>query len=195
MRPTIVMLLVLVAFCAGVAWATPAQIVLIRHGEKTHGSPHLSRAGWERARRLPRLLNRTALMRFGEPVALYAAAPKHRGSSVRSMETLEYLATELHLPIIADYPKKRFADMVDEIMNTPAYDGRTVLICWEHKLLSDIVALLGVRVDAEYPRGVFDRIWVVDMMQQPPTLQEMPEHLLAEDERIVHQRFIDNFDD
>ena len=69
-------------------WSMPAQILLMRHGEKPVVGNELSPQGWRRAQALPTLFSRPELRRFGLPVGLYAMAPSHPGGSIRAIETL-----------------------------------------------------------------------------------------------------------
>src|SRR5687768_12383424 len=85
------------------AQAMPAQILLIRHAEKPESGPELSSVGWERARALPTLFRRPEFKKSGSPVALIAMAPKDKDGSVRSIQTLKYVADEFNLTINSDY--------------------------------------------------------------------------------------------
>src|SRR6185312_11446848 len=85
--------------------ARPAQVLLIRHAEKEQGSKDLSARGWQRARALPRLLERADLTEYGVPAALFAMKPTTDGKSKRAVETLTYLAQYLELPINSAFDK------------------------------------------------------------------------------------------
>ena len=37
-----------------------------------------------------------------------------------------------------------YAQMVKEILTKPEYDGKVVLICWEHKAIGDLATAFGV---------------------------------------------------
>src|SRR6185437_6917939 len=138
----------------GQAQAAPAQVLLIRHGEKPPQGNDLSARGWQRAQALPELFQRPEFEQYGLPVALYAMAPKgglsNPQSSMRAVETLKYLSADLHLPINTQYERDDFAPMVHEIMGLPQYDGKLVVVCWEHKVMTDIAKAFGIANPPQY---------------------------------------------
>jgi hypothetical protein len=182
----------LVALCVlgSSAYAAPAQILLIRHGENEKSSDHLSSQGWERAKALPAMFHgRVEFQRFGLPAALFAMAPDtdqvaHSfGTSVRAIETLKYVSEDLKLPIRADYARDDFQSMVDAVVADRSLDGKFVVICWEHKVLTDIAKAIGVKHAPKYPKGKFDRAWLVTLNSSgAPTLEDYPERLLPGDD-------------
>jgi hypothetical protein len=85
---------------------------------------------------------------YGQPTALYAKAQKHAHNAVRAIKTLEPISQKLSLEIIHHVleddscdkkdPKKYehcYMPLFQEIMNNSAYDGKIVLICWEHNAI------------------------------------------------------------
>ncbi len=161
----------------------PAQIVVIRHGEKPATGGELSAQGVQRAQSLPRFFKTNPeVMRFGAPVAIYAFKPAVAGGSVRAIQTVTPLAKQLGLSIHQDYIRDDYAKMVEEIKSTHAYDGHMVLICWEHKVITDIVAAFGA-TGHDWPGGdVYDRAWVLDFNgDQLIQFKDLPESLLPGD--------------
>jgi hypothetical protein len=115
--------------------ARPAQIILLRHAEKPpdETNVHLSATGKERARALVQFFTNTpALTRNGMPVALFAARPISRSHSKRPVETLEPLAKHLKLHILTPHTATECSALAKKVLDDPAYDGRTVVICWVH---------------------------------------------------------------
>jgi hypothetical protein len=176
--------LVITLAAASAAFAQPAEIVIIRHAEKPPDGNHLSLAGRERAAALvPYFLETPELLEFKPPVAIYAQAPKKDTSSMRSVETVKPLAEALKLPINETYFRDDYRRMLAEIIARKDYEGRTVLICWEHKVILDIAKELGVEnAPNKWPAGTYDRTWVINFRPgQKPQLRDLPQRLMYGD--------------
>ena len=131
----------------------PSRIVLMRHAEKT-GDPediHLSEEGRKHAERLATYIPQT----FGRPDFIFAAARSKR--SIRSIETVEPLAAAIGIPIQHDIEDDDFEELVREIFSNPTYRGKTIVVCWHHRKLSEIAASLGA------PPGSFPDPWTEDL--------------------------------
>lgn len=143
----------------------PAQIILIRHAEKPPDpeDPHLSQAGVKRAERLVSFITTDpAMTRFGLPVAVFATHPTKHDNGQRTQETVAPLARALKLPVKAPYLGKDYAALAKLILATPAYAGKTVLICWNHEEIPQLAAALGVTPEPPKWKGsVFDRVYVI----------------------------------
>jgi hypothetical protein len=175
----------LVALAANsVALAQPAEIIIIRHAEKSPQGNHLSLAGRERAAALvPYFLETPDVLEFKTPVAIYAQAPKNGTASVRAVETIKPLAEALKLPINETYVRDDYRKLVAEIMARKDYDGHTVLICWEHKVILDIAKELDVEnVPSNWPASTYDRTWIIKFAPgQKPQLRDLPQRLMYGD--------------
>ena len=149
--------------CALQAYALPAQVVLLRHAEKPYpdeGS-HLSAQGYERARAWVGFFSNDARVnRFGPIAALYAMKPKNAEGSVRAIETLEPTSRSLGIPIRSDYMREDVDPIVREISNSPSLNGKTVVICWEHKMIPILAHAFGaLSAPGNWPGSVFDQVW------------------------------------
>jgi hypothetical protein len=162
--------------------AKPAQVILIRHAEKPPQGHHLSTKGRERAAALvPYFLETPEVTRFKTPVAIYAQKSTKEHPSLRPVETVEGLARALGLELIL-YPREDFARLVEEINTRPAYDGKMVLICWEHHDLHNVVKAFGIKGAPKYPDDAFDRTWVLSFGSDgKPTFKELRQKLLYGD--------------
>lgn len=168
------------------ASAMPAEIIIIRHGEKPKEGKELNERGWERARELvPFFQNDSRVTRFGQPVAIYAMRP----GSDRPVETVTPLAQQLGLTIIQKFKKEEVQGLVDEIRHTPDFDGKMVLICWEHDVILDIVRELGIGsppAPSEWPGGVFNWAFIVDFVKnETPKFQQINQNLPIDKDTIV----------
>lgn len=175
---------------AGTAYAEPAQVILIRHAEKQPGEPVLSAKGYKRAALLKDFfLEEAAVTQYGAPAAIYAAAPKNEDSSIRSIQTVTPLAKVLGLDIDDSYTRGQTGKLVREIMETPAYDGRMVLVCWQHDNLVKIAYGLAeynnsprVNIPLVWDDGSFDRVWILDLKNGRVTaFKDIPQRLLPGD--------------
>ena len=102
---------------------------------------------------------------------------------MRSVETVKPLAEALKLPINETYLRDDYRRMLAEIMARKDYEGRTVLICWEHKMILDIAKEPGVEnAPNKWPAGTYDRTWVINFRPgQKPQLRDLPQRLMYGD--------------
>lgn len=175
-----------IVFSAQAAFAVPAQVLIIRHGEKIDDiNPHLSAKGKARAIKLAKMfLKDERFNQFGPPVAVYAASPKTDDSSVRPQETVTPLARALGQKIILRYNKKEFAELSEAIYNDPAYNGRTVVIAWVRQTIPDLAsAFYATGVPKKWDDGAFDRVWQIKFKdgRNAGRLHDLPQHLFPSD--------------
>ena len=171
-------------FSTATLFAMPAQILLIRHGEKPAQGNQLSKRGWERSQALPFLFtNRTEFTSYGIPVALYAMAPEKQGGSIRAIQTLKYVSEIFKLPIETSFTRDEVKEVVDNINSNRLFDGKTIVLCWEHKVLVDMAHALGVSKKLIWPKAQFDRVWVLDFSPNGDfvSFKDLPQKLLPND--------------
>lgn len=162
----------------------PTQVLLIRHGEKPPQGNELNEQGWKRAEALPNLFKeREEFMTYGAPAALYAQKPFTNGS-VRAVQTLLYVARDLQLTVQTPYLRDETKALVQQIQNDHTLDGRMILICWEHKALSDIAKALGLSKPPAWPNTQFDRVWSLSFSTDGQLLrfENLPQKLLPTDD-------------
>ena len=172
------------AIVVNAAFADPAEVILIRHAEKPETGNDLTLRGRERAAALvPYFLETPELLEAKTPVAIYAQRPKNATSSIRSIETVRPLANALHLKINDSFVRDEFQQMVEEIRHKPEYEGHTVLICWEHKVIPEIAAKLGAEnAPKSWPDATYDRTWIVKFQgDKKTTCSDVPQRLLFGD--------------
>jgi hypothetical protein len=179
-------MLVLVAAIglAAPASAKPARVIIIRHAEKPEEGNELSLKGRERAAALvPYFLETPGLLKDMPLAAIYAQGPKKDGSSIRSIQTVKGLADARKLTIIDKYTRDEFPEMFAEIRKDPAYEGKTVLICWEHKAIPDIAKAFGADDAPDRWHGsAYDRTWIITFKPDGKlTFQNLPQKLMYGD--------------
>jgi hypothetical protein len=178
-----------------------AKIMILRHGEKptddgppfgvdedgtqgaNAGKDLLLVRGWTRAGALTALLGSAEPLRspaLARPQHLFAC--KRDDGSHRPYDTILPLSRKLGIAIDEDYGQDDDAAMIADAM------GRTgvVLICWEHKRIELITALMP-RVNGQppdryhWPATRFDMIFVFDRVGDQYRFQQVPELLLDGD--------------
>ena len=87
-------------------------------------------------------------------------------------ETVAPLARALKLPVQTPYIAKDYAELPKEILENPAYAGKTVLICWNHEEITDLESALGVKKELPKWKGsVFDRVDIISFQDGKATLK------------------------
>lgn len=172
---------VLALFLHQPAPAFPAQIILIRHAEKPAdvSNPHLSPAGAQRAKKLVGFLTTDPQMtKFGLPVAVFATHVTKDYNGQRTQETMAPLAAALKLQVQTPFLGKDYAALAKMILANPAYAGKTVVICWNHEVIPELAAALGVTPQPpKWKASVFDRVYLISYAGGKATLTELPERL------------------
>ena len=164
-------------------WALPAQIVIVRHGEKIDDTYHdLSAKGCERAFQLTEFFKN-----YSSTVAIYGQGIKKSTGSIRPLETIAPTAKMFGLKINNSYLKDDISAVTNEIMTAKNYDGKTVLISWEHAAIINLASAFGVQLSNQlqlWPGSVFDQAWIITYPtndSKKATLQIVAEHVLPTD--------------
>ena len=117
------------------------QIIFIRHGEKTKDDPvHLSHEGIIRAKHIAHFFEYNDDANLQKPDCIIAMKQNSKDSSNRPYETVQPLSISLNIPILAPFTRDKIDQVVDLILHHEN-KNQTVLICWEHKALVEIVEL------------------------------------------------------
>jgi len=130
-------------FTGGWAHATPAQVILIRHGDKDsqRGDYNLSPRGFERALHLGRMIPAC----FGKPTQIrtYELNPVSSKNS-RSYQTAVPLAvaTGVNIGIVMGSSTSS-ASFGAEVLESKSFDGAKAVFFWEHRRLPELAKGLG----------------------------------------------------
>jgi hypothetical protein len=173
----------------GTLQAGPAQVIIIRHAEKppdetAPGGNLLSLKGKQRAAALvPYFLGTPDVLEYKTPVAIYAQRPKKDSSSRRALDTVQGLATALKLPVLQKYTREEFPQMVGDILARKEYDGKMVLICWEHKVIPEMARAFGASGASDvWPGRAFDRTWIITIQRDGTrAFKDLPQRLMYGD--------------
>jgi hypothetical protein len=123
----------------------------------------LSKAGVKRAEQLVSFITTNpAMLEFGLPVAVFATHTTKDKDGQRTRETVAPLARALKLPVETPCLGKDYAELAKLILANPAYDRKTVLICWNHEEISPLAAALGVTPEPpKWKKHVFDQVYII----------------------------------
>jgi len=175
----------LLLWLAQSAMGQPAQVILLRHAEKSDdpADVHLTARGRERAQALVALLGRGSKLTRDAPVAaLYATRITKHDHSYRTGETLAPSGQDLSLPVDTRYETDEYRRLAVAVMSQPAYHGKTVIICWTHHNMAQFAAALGVSPPPPaWKNKVFDRLWVITWAGAQAEWRELPQRLLPGD--------------
>lgn len=146
------------------AWAAPAQILIIRHAEKPDKGNDLSPEGYEHAQKLVAYFEHdAAVTRYGTPFAIFAMDHSSDDESRRPVETVTPLATALGLKIHDKFGKNDLKEISQKVLNDPKYDGKMVLICWEHHVIPNLARELGAKdAPGTWDDNDFTSVWELD---------------------------------
>ena len=104
------------------------------------------------------------------------------------------------MTVLADFKKKDVDQLVKEITNDSNLNGRTVVICWEHSYIINLVRAFGYNsVPAAWDESVFDRTWILNFTgDHVSSFEDIPQKLLPatvrrnEQNRPQHQELLQN---
>ena len=123
-------------------------VYLIRHGENPTSGHGLDFHGVERSECLVDLFNATSHYEIGH---IMAQKPKRSGKQQHSYDTVLPLAESLNMTVDTSCRRDDSACVADVVAN---YTGHgNILICWEHKHLTNILVALGELNAPTYPNA------------------------------------------
>jgi hypothetical protein len=142
-------------------------VLVIRHGEQQSDGFGLSAEGVARADAYPNYFKSFTV--DGQPLRLdYIFAGADSAASHRPRLTVEPTGEAFGLPVDSSIGTKHVREMAEQIRSLPA--GASVLICWRHGEIANLLNALGADPAEVLPRGrwpnkVFD--WVIQLRFSP----------------------------
>ena len=127
-----------------------ATVLIIRHAEKPKTGKHLTPAGVRRAQAYPGFFKSLTIDSHPVKIDHLFAAQKSKNSD-RSRETLLPLSNALHLKIHLTFDLSESQELADKVRRS--YSGETVLICWHHGAIPDLLKAFGANPKALLPGG------------------------------------------
>ncbi|MBW0000458.1 MAG: histidine phosphatase family protein [Verrucomicrobia bacterium] len=146
-------------------------IVCLRHGEKPpRGLGQLTCQGLNRALALPAVL----LGKFGTPDYIFAPDPAVKVFDgtvtgydyVRPLATIEPTAIRVGLPVDTDFGFLAI-NRLERELTRPRYNGKTIFVAWEHRMLDEMVKRLMIRFGGNgaevppWPADDYDSLYVL----------------------------------
>lgn len=178
------LLFMLLVLAAARGFGLPAEVIIIRHAEEpsTPNAIHLSPRGQQRAKALVSFFTQNPTVTSnGLPVAMFAPHPI-KGSSLRSRETLIPAARQLRLSVREPVVAEGYQTLAKQILNNPAFDGKTVVLAWVHTYLPKIASAFGVKnAPNNWNASAYDRAYIITFPNGKPKLQDIPQRLLPGD--------------
>jgi hypothetical protein len=148
-----------------VVMSRPSQIILVRHADKPLDSadPNLSPDGIARAKRLATFLSTDpSMIKYGSPVAIFATQTTKHDDGVRTQETMAPLSRALGVQVQTPYLGKQYAALAQMILSSSLYNGRSIVICWNHETLPELAAALGVvPMPRKWKGKDFNQVYVI----------------------------------
>ncbi|MBS0271625.1 MAG: histidine phosphatase family protein [Proteobacteria bacterium] len=141
--------------------AIPRTVILIRHGEKVPDENYLSVKGLERAGALPYYFSNTSLYNNPPITYIFAAGQETPTSSVRPIQTCKPTADFYKLPLNTNFKPYQTSELAKELLTNSIYDNTTVLICWSHGHIGQIVTDLGAENPGKWKHDIFDQVYLV----------------------------------
>jgi hypothetical protein len=140
-----------------------AVILIIRHAEQPDDGDSLSPAGDARGKAYVNYFKNFKI--DGQPLKLdYMFAAADSRSSRRPRLTLEPIAGQLGVTIDTRFRNKQFMELADEVESRP--HGTSILICWHHGKIPELLRALGadpgkLLPNGKWPDDVFD--WLIEL--------------------------------
>ena len=113
----------------------PANIFIIRHGEKVKTLSNLDCNGVLRSTYIPKLIEKINDDGYGIHTLLTA----FDYNSMHQEQTIELSSWLLNIPLFMYGHSSQTEKIIKELFTNPYYNGKTVLICWEHRCIQQIV--------------------------------------------------------
>lgn len=161
------------------AQADPAHIIILRHAEKVSDDERtLSSEGYARAEALAQYFSDPAFLKvYGVPAIFYAASPEG-DRSLRSVETVTPAAKALKVPLDSSFDKDDGRQLMQYILRTSKFDGKTVVICWNRKGIPELLEPLVGDFPNRWSDKVFDRFWILNLQSDGNySFKSMPQDL------------------
>ena len=161
-----------------------AVILIVRHAEKPDSGSGLTPAGQQRAVAYIRYFRHYQIDAVNRlPDHLVASADSK--NSRRPRLTVEPLSKALRLPIDDRFRDKDVASLADALETRSG--GKTILICWHHKEIPELLQALGADPDTLLPHGrwpsdVYN--WVIQLRY------DLTGHLLSGQAKRINEHLL-----
>lgn len=158
-------------FCAA-GWATPKEIIVVRHADKwdfKHHGPTLDPTGYARAVNFAFYF----LHNFGRPNYVITTNPSNQhkySASIRELQTVAPLINILAIndraaagfPVLHPYRPPQYSALAKWLLKSSKFENKLVLICWDHFTIPALAKKLGVKQKLpHWPTQDFDSVYIL----------------------------------
>jgi hypothetical protein len=159
-------------------------VLIVRHAEKQPDGPGLTPAGVQRAALYVHYFENFQVdSKVRPPDVLYASADSKK--TARCRLTIPSLSQDLKLPINTSYKNDDYTDLAQAIEQNPG--GKTVLICWHHENIGNIIAAFGANPLDLIPNNTWpeDRYnWVIELRY------DNAGHLIPSEDKLIVEHLL-----
>lgn len=113
----------------------PENIFMIRHGEKIKTKDALDCNGILRSTYIPELIETLNKDGFG----IHAIITAYDYNSMHQQQTVSLTSWLLSIPIFTYGDQTETINAVNQLFSNPYYNGKSVLICWEHNCIQTLL--------------------------------------------------------
>lgn len=152
-------------------FATPSEIIIIRHADKleqNYTGPAIDPTGYVRAVRFAFYF----LNKFGKPDDIVTTNPSHGKAHLASIREVQTIAPLINIlqqkdpriehNIYAPYPTTGYPKLAKFLLKNKHFNGEMVLVCWDHTTIPNLVSLLGVKDQLPaWPANDFDSVYIL----------------------------------
>jgi hypothetical protein len=138
--------------------SSPFHVYFIRHAEKSDKGLELSSRGLARAKCIQSLFSAKPY-RIKYILVMKPVKREDGWHRRRALDTVVPLAETLRIKVDTDCDRDDAACLANKVHAALARRDGDVLVCWEHKALSNLVKELGDQHHMKYPSKHFDIIW------------------------------------
>jgi hypothetical protein len=166
--------------------ATPYKVIITRHGDKVPGGFCLSLQGLERASSFVHYFS--GLDTFQAPPITHIFAAYIGGATpyIRPKQTCQPLADYLKIPLNLDYTPTQFTEVAKEVLTNPKYDNSSVLLCWEHDNIPNLIKALGADNPGVWDDDIFDQVYLLTYKNgKKPQVQKILQQLMYGDRPTI----------
>lgn len=162
----------IISLCfSNLVFASPQEIIIIRHGDKLDQKdpgPTLSPEGITRSIAFALYF----MERFQKTDFIIATNPidlTGKNSSIRELQTVAPLANimanrfpDQGFPILHTYASKQYDNLAKDLLKNAKFSGKKVVICWDHTVIPQLAKALGVTQTLNpWPPEDFDTVYLL----------------------------------
>ncbi len=169
--------------------AHPKNVIIIRHADKVPNGFCLSLQGLERAAALSYYFSGTPFYNTPPIAHIFAAYRGPPKPYIRCKQTCQPIANHLKLSLNTAFNELQFKEVAREILTNPQYDNKTILICWRHNHIPQLVMALGGEDPGFWADDIYDQVYMLTFEgKRPPKFQKILQKLMFGDRATFQEK-------